>query len=81
MSVRQAEQLATRLVEAPKRVKKQDNKMFPDIFYFEQQMQEVLGTKVEVLCGRNPKKGRLVIHYHSLEELDNIASRLKNKIL
>ena len=81
MSVRQAEQLATRLVEAPKRVKKQDNKMFPDIFYFEQQMQEVLGTKVEVLCGRNPKKVRLVIHYHSLEELDNIASRLKNKIL
>ena len=46
-----------------------------------QNVQEVLGTKVEVKCGRNPQKGTLVIHYHSVEQLNNIADRLKNKML
>ena len=48
---------------------------------FENELQEALGTKVEVKCGKNIKKGTLVIHYHSLDELDNIAGRLKHKML
>ena len=83
LSVRQTEQMVSRIVNEPKRVAEARKKNAPstDIFVFEQQMQEVLGTKVELRCGRNPKKGRLIIHYNSLEELDNIASRLKNKML
>lgn len=83
LSVRQTEQMVARIVNEPKRLAESRNKRAPstDIFVFEQQMQEVLGTKVELRCGRNPKKGRLIIHYNSLEELDNIASRLKNKML
>ena len=53
----------------------------PDVLYFEQELQEVLGTKVEVKCGKNPAKGSLVIHYHTLEQLNNIADRLKHKML
>ncbi len=83
LSVRQTEQMVSRIINEPKRVAEARKKNAPstDIFVFEQQMQEVLGTKVELRCGRNPKKGRLIIHYNSLEELDNIASRLKNKML
>lgn len=79
MSVRQAEDAARALmlpvgkpVKAAKPV---------EITAFEADLQTALGTKVEVKCGKNPKKGTLVIHYNSLDELDNIAGRLKNKLL
>ncbi len=81
LSVRQAERLATGMAEGPKTADSSPDQKQTDLVFFEQQMQEALGTKVEVKCGRNPQKGTLVIHYHSLEELDNIASRLKNKML
>ena len=81
LSVRQAERLATGMAEGPKTPDSSPAQKQTDLVFFEQQMQEALGTKVEVKCGRNPQKGTLVIHYHSLEELDNIASRLKNKML
>lgn len=85
MSVRQAEQLvnrlnaeATRALEQNAHPEKDQN---PDVVAFEQGLQEVLGTKVEVKFGRNPQKGTLVIHYHSVEQLNNIADRLKHKML
>ena len=82
MSVRQAEAMAARLLEEPKRIEEiRKNMGDTDIFAFEQEMQETLGTKVEVRYGRNPAKGRLVIHYHSIEQLNNIADRLKHKML
>lgn len=82
MSVRQTENMVARLVGEPKRLEDaRKNTPDMDVLAFEQGLQEALGTKVEVKCGRNPAKGTLVIHYHSLEELDNIASRLKNKML
>lgn len=78
MSVRQAEDAARALMfptkEAPK------NKP-AEVTAFEADLQSALGTKVEVKYGKNMKKGTLVIHYHSLDELDNIAGRLKNKML
>lgn len=79
MSVRQAEDAARALmVPAGKPVKAAKP---VEVTAFENDLQTALGTKVEVKCGKNPKKGTLVIHYHSLEELDNIAGRLKNKLL
>ena len=81
LSVRQAERLAASFLEGKKSADKKSTQDKTNLYYFEQQMQEALGTKVEVKSGRNPQKGTLVIHYHSLEQLDNIASRLKNKML
>lgn len=79
MSVRQAEDAARALmVPAGKPVKAAKP---VEITAFESDLQTTLGTKVEVKCGKNPKKGTLVIHYHSLDELDNIAGRLKTKLL
>ncbi len=79
MSVRQAEDAARALMFPTKKANKKAKSA--DIASFENDLQAALGTKVEVKCGKNMKKGTLVIHYHSLDELDNIASRLKHKML
>ena len=79
ISVRQTERAAQNLLEekTPK-----TNKKDSDILAFEQNLQEVLGTKVELkTSGKSGQKGTLIIHYNSLEELDNIAEKLKSKLL
>lgn len=79
ISVRQAEKAAQNALEE-KSVKQ--NKKDTDILAFEQNLQEALGTKVELrTSGKSGQKGALVIHYNSLEELDNIAEKLKSKLL
>ncbi|MDD6153077.1 MAG: ParB/RepB/Spo0J family partition protein [Elusimicrobia bacterium] len=79
MSVRQAEDAARALMFPVKKAEKGDRPA--EVVSFENDLQTALGTKVEVKYGKNMKKGTLVIHYHSLDELDNIAGRLKNKML
>lgn len=79
MSVRQAEDAARMLMMPSKNPAKGAKPA--EVASFENDLQVALGTKVEVKYGRNMKRGTLVIHYHSLDELDNIASRLKNKML
>ena len=79
MSVRQAEDAARALMSPVKKAAKSAKPA--EVASFENDLQVALGTKVEVKYGKNMKKGTLVIHYHSLDELDNIASRLKNKML
>lgn len=79
MSVRQAEDAARALMFPTKKADKSAKPV--EVTAFENDLQSALGTKVEVKCGKNMKKGTLVIHYHSLDELDNIAGRLKNKML
>ena len=79
MSVRQAEEAARALMFPAKPAAKQTKPA--EVASFENDLQSALGTKVEVKYGKNIKQGTLVIHYHSLDELDNIASRLKNKML
>ena len=77
MSVRQAEEAARALLQpAAEKLPKP-----PEVVSFEQDLQAALGTKVEVRYGRKMSKGMLIVHYHTLEELDNLASRLKTKLL
>ncbi len=77
MSVRQAEEAARALLQpAAQKLPKP-----PEVVSFEQDLQAALGTKVEVRYGRKMSKGMLIVHYHTLEELDNLASRLKTKLL
>ena len=79
MSVRQAEEAARAVLFPAKKIQKGTKPA--EVAAFESELQETLGTKVEVKYGKNMKKGTLVIHYNSLEELDNIAGRLKHKML
>ncbi len=79
MSVRQAEKAAQNALEdKPAKINKKD----AEIVAFEQNLQEALGTKVELKAsGKSGKKGILVIHYNNLEQLDIIAEKLKSKLL
>ena len=79
MSVRQAEDAARAVMFPAKKAEKAARPV--EVTSFENDLQAALGTKVEVKYGKNMKKGTLVIPYHSLDELDNIAGRLKNKML
>ena len=80
LSVRQAESAAN-AVAGGKKTSPHELVKTGDVLAFEQSLQEALGTKVEVKYGLRQEKGKLVIHYHSLEQLDNIANRLKHKML
>jgi len=79
ISVRQAEAAAQNALEdKPAKTNKKD----ADIIEFEQNLQEALGTKVELkTSSKSGKKGTLVIHYDNLEQLDIIAEKLKSKLL
>lgn len=78
MSVRQAEEAAKNIMDETVKQKPQKT---PDTLAFESSLQEALGTKVELKYGSKPSKGKLILHYNSLEELEQISQRLKNKML
>lgn len=78
MSVRQAEEAAK---NASSETVKNKPQKTPDTLAFEASLQEALGTKVELKYGSKPSKGKLILHYNSLEELEQISQRLKNKML
>ena len=75
LSVRQAEDAARALMAPAGKPVKAAKPV--EVVSFENELQTALGTKVEIKCGKNVKKGTLVIHYNSLDELDVIAARLK----
>lgn len=78
MSVRQAEEAAKNTMDETVKQKPQKT---PDTLAFESSLQEALGTKVELKYDSKPSKGKLILHYNSLEELEQISQRLKNKML
>ena len=71
LSVRQTEQLIREYLNPP--VPKTVRVSPPDIGDLERRLAERLGARVELL--HNPKgKGKLIIRYHSLDELDGILA-------
>lgn len=78
LSVRQTEDAAKKSLEEFSKIKPQKT---PDVIAFENSLQEVLGTKVELKYGTKPSKGKLILHYNSLDELESISQKLKNKML
>jgi ParB family chromosome partitioning protein len=74
MTVRDTESLVRRLLEpvAPKTEKKPD----PDVLRLQTELSENLGARVQI--AHNAKgKGKLVINYSSLDELDGILLHIK----
>lgn len=49
----------------------------PDIKAFEQALEKAFGTRVEIRTRKDLKSGRIVIHFFSLDDFDNILKRLK----
>jgi ParB family chromosome partitioning protein len=75
LSVRETETLVRRLLEAPG-PRKSGRTTDPDIRALAQKLSDKLGAKVRIQHGRRGK-GRLVIEYGSLDELDGILGHIR----
>ncbi|SFW68559.1 ParB/RepB/Spo0J family partition protein [Luteibacter sp. UNCMF366Tsu5.1] len=74
-TVRELEEAARKAQLAPKG-KAKSATIDPNIANLERELAERFATRVEVAHGRGGK-GKLVIHYHSLDELDGILSKVR----
>jgi len=75
-SVRELEEAARRAQTAPKGKAKQSSSRDPNIDALERELGERFATRVELAQGRGGK-GKLVIHYHSNDELDGILGKIR----
>ena len=74
LSVRKTEQLVKQLLKGPQSANTKPEKN-TDVSHLEEELSTKIGAKVEIQHGG--KKGKLVIHYHSLDELDGILERIQ----
>lgn len=75
-SVRELEEAARRAQTAPKGKAKNAPARDPNIDALERELGERFATRVELAHGRGGK-GKLVIHYHSNDELDGILGKIR----
>ncbi|MGD8407936.1 MAG: ParB/RepB/Spo0J family partition protein [Thiohalophilus sp.] len=75
LSVRETEHLVRKLSQ-PAKSKKATHSKDPDIRRFEEDLSEKLGAKVQIQAD-NKGRGKLVIQYNSLDELDGILAHIK----
>jgi ParB family chromosome partitioning protein len=73
-SARQTESLVRRIKDRPKRGTRGTPPPDADLLRLQEQISDRLGAKVTIMDKRG--KGRLVIEYHSLDELDGILERI-----
>ena len=73
-----AQQLAAGTVAAKPASKAGKRRASPDIHALENELGELLGTRVSIANGRG-NRGRLVIHYTDLEVLDGLLARLRGR--
>ena len=74
LSVRQTEALVRRMASATDRSAEEEGRD-PDVGRLETRLGDVIGSEVSIRHGKRGS-GRLVIRYHSLDELDGILERL-----
>ena len=76
LSVRDTENLVRRLLKENGSATRGTRRVDPNIRQLENELTQKLGAKVNVEAGTGGK-GRLVIHYSSLDELDGILARIR----
>jgi ParB family chromosome partitioning protein len=77
LSVRQTEQLVRHLLAGVRKKKPRPSSNNADIQRLENELSERLGARIHIEH-RGQKGGRLVIDYHSLDELDGLIDRLRS---
>jgi len=75
-SVRETEKQVKRVLNPPPKVSSASGNIDPDIKRLQEQVSERLGAPVQVEHKTNGK-GRMVINYSSLDELDGILAKIK----
>ena len=73
LSVRATEHMVKRM-NRPRKART-DNGSRNDVRHLEQDLSDRIGARVEIKDAGG--KGKLVVHYHSLDELDGILERFK----
>lgn len=76
MSVRETEALVRRMQTGPQSLKSETPRADPNISKLESEIADKLGAKVQVQHSASGK-GKLVISYHSLDELDGILEHIR----
>jgi ParB family transcriptional regulator, chromosome partitioning protein len=77
ISVRETEALVRRMLAPAKPASaREDSQSDPDVQRLERELAEKLGAKVAIRHAATGK-GRLVIDYHSLEELEGILAHIQ----
>ncbi len=76
LSVRETESLVRRLLAAPDQKKQQVPAIDPDVRRLQDDLSEKLGAAVRVQQGAKGK-GKLVIEYNTLDELDGILAHIR----
>ncbi|GAA5218717.1 ParB/RepB/Spo0J family partition protein [Corallincola platygyrae] len=74
MTVREAERLVRKLLEPPK--EKTEAAPDPNVVALEEKLSQTVGAKVSI-AHNNKGRGKLVINYTSLDELDGILAHIK----
>lgn len=78
LSVREVEDLARATHGAKvQRVRKFSRAQNPDVFALENELQEILGTRVEIRARKSGDQGRLIVHFYNLEDFDRILQKIK----
>jgi len=74
LSVRQTEELVKKINVGPKPISENslEKQSTPEVKQLENKLKSYLGTKVKIECIEN-KKGKLVIEYYSLDDMDRIV--------
>ena len=65
-------------ISTPSKLKLKTKEKDTDLLNIEKEMSELFGHKIEIET-KNKKAGKVSISYKTLDELDNIISKLKNK--
>ena len=65
-------------ISTPKKTKTKNKTKDTDLLNIEKEMSELFGHKIEIET-KNKKAGKVSISYKTLDELDSIISKIKNK--
>ena len=68
--------MLVRRLQSKKETVNPSNEVHPDIKRFQEDLSEKLGAKV-VIQHTNKGKGKLMLHYNSLDELEGILAHIK----
>ncbi|MBN1817724.1 MAG: ParB/RepB/Spo0J family partition protein [Sedimentisphaerales bacterium] len=75
LSVREVERIV-RLTLAGSQMEQKNIQKDPNITDLERQLQETLGTRVQILTRKRSQKGRIIIDFYSLDDFDRLTRRM-----
>lgn len=76
LSVREVERLVRKYLDGNTEQKDKKKEKLAHIVDLEQQLQSILGTKVNIKANKRGQKGRIIIDYYSLDEFDRLTERM-----